>query len=126
MWLNDGAINNKGLELSLDATPILIGDFEWNLAGQISWNRNTMVDLGSQGSPGPLYMSYTDKETTDCVYYKGSDIGGSNYLKTYANIFIQGQPMGLFYGYKSDGIVQEGERGIPITPLDALSLSSGV
>ncbi len=116
MWLNDGAISNKGLELAVDATPVLIGDFEWNIAGQISWNRNTLVDLGSQGSPGPLYLSPADKETTECIYYKGSNIGGSNYLQTYANIFIQGQPIGLFYGYKSDGIVQEGERGIPITP----------
>jgi hypothetical protein len=29
------------------------------------------------------------------------------------NIFIEGQPMGLFYGYKMDGIVQTGETDVP-------------
>ena len=116
MWLNDGSIRNRGLELAIDTTPIKIGDFEWNLAGQISWNRNTLVDLGSQGGAGNIYMSPDDVDGTECIYYKGSTIGGSNYVQTYANIFIQGMPMGLFYGYKTDGIVPEGERGLPLTP----------
>lgn len=116
MWLNDGAIRNRGLELSVDATPISIGDFEWNVAGQISFNRNTIENIGAQGGSGKLWLSHTDKEQTDCYYYKGNNIGNSNYLHTYANIFIEGQPVGLFYGYKSDGIVQEGERGVPLTP----------
>ena len=116
MWLNDGAIRNRGLELAMDTTPLSIGDFEWNVSGQISFNRNTLVDLGSQGGTGKLYLSPDDKEGTDCLYYKGENLGNSNYLSTYANIFIQGQPIGLFYGYKTDGIVQEGERGLPFTP----------
>ena len=116
MWLNDGSIRNRGIELAIDTTPIKIGDFEWNLAGQISWNRNTLVDLGSQGGAGNIYMSPDDVDGTECIYYKGSTIGGSNYVQTYANIFIQGMPMGLFYGYKTDGIVPEGERGLPLTP----------
>ena len=118
MWLNDGAIRNRGLEIAVDATPISIGDFEWNVAGQISFNRNTLENLGAQGGLGKLYMSAAEAGTagTDCIYYEGSKLGGSNFLNDFANIFIQGQPMGLFYGYKSDGIVQEGERGIPLTP----------
>ena len=39
----------------------------------------------------------------------GSNIGTSDYLNAPANIFIEGQPVGLLYGYKTDGIIQEGE-----------------
>ena len=28
-----------------------------------------------------------------------------------ANAFIEGQPIGLFYGWKTAGIIQEGETG---------------
>ena len=31
-----------------------------------------------------------------------------------ANIFIEGQPIGLLYGYKFKGIVQEGQEGVPL------------
>ena len=115
MWLNDGAIRNRGLEIAFDATPISIGDFEWNIAGQISWNRNTLVNLGASGGGGPLYLSPDAKEPTQSIYYVGDNIGSSNHINDYANIFIQGHPVGLFYGYKTEGIVQEGETGLPLT-----------
>ena len=115
MWVNDGSIRNRGLELGIDATPISIGDFEWNLSGQISFNRNTIVDLGASGGGGPIYLSPDATETTQCVYYTGDNVGSSNHINEYANIFIQGQPVGLFYGYKTEGIVKEGETGIPLT-----------
>ena len=115
MWVNDGSIRNRGLELGIDATPISIGDFEWNISGQISWNRNTIVDLGSSGGGGPIYLSPDATEATQCIYYTGANVGSSNHINEYANIFIQGQPVGLFYGYKTEGIVKEGEKGLPLT-----------
>ena len=115
MWLNSGSIRNRGLEIAVDATPISIGDFEWNISGQISWNRNTIVNLGASGGGGPLYLSPDDKEPTQSLYYVGANVGQSNHINDYANIFIQGYPVGLFYGYKTEGIVKEGETGLPLT-----------
>lgn len=112
MWVNDGSIRNRGLEISLDVTPVAIGDFEWNLAGQISFNRNSIVSLGNSGGGGEIYLSPDNKQM--CNYYYGADVGTSNYMKAPANIFIEGHPIGLFYGYKTNGIVQEGSTGIPL------------
>lgn len=118
VWVNDGTIRNRGIELAVEATPVSVGDFEWNISGNISFNRNTITSLGASGSPGQLYIpSKADgtPELKDCSYYYGKQIGSSNYLHSVVNIFIQGQPIGLFYGYKTDGIIQEGETGIPLT-----------
>jgi hypothetical protein len=96
----------------MDVTPIAIGDFEWNIAGNISFNRNKIEDIGSSGNGGTVYLSPGNPQ--ECRYYLGSNIGTSNYMQAPANIFIDGQPIGLFYGYKTDGFVQEGETGIPL------------
>ena len=113
IWVNDGSIRNRGLEISMEATPISVGDFEWNIAGNISFNRNSIVSLGSTGDGGEVYLSPDNKQ--NCQYYYGSKVGNGNFLNSVVNIFIEGQPIGLFYGYKTDGIVQENEVGIPTT-----------
>ena len=107
IWVNDGSIRNRGLEITVDATPVSIGDFEWNIAGNISFNRNSIVSLGSTGDGGKIYLT-PDKEQ-NCKYYYGSKIGNGNFLNSIVNIFIEGQPIGLFYGYKTDGIIQTGD-----------------
>lgn len=99
-WVNRGEIQNQGLEMVLDAMIVSTKNFQWDFSGNISFNRNKIVDIGlpplEDGSPN---------------YFLGSNIGSSNYLKQPANIFMQGQPVGMFYGFKTDGIVQEGETG---------------
>ena len=113
VWVNDGRIRNRGIELSVDATPVSIGDFEWNISGNISFNRNTITSLGASGDGGEIFLSPGNKQ--NCSYYYGAKIGNGNFLNSIVNIFIEGQPAGLFYGYKTDGIIQEGDTGIPIT-----------
>ena len=113
MWLNDGSIRNRGLEIAVDATPISIGDFEWNISGQISWNRNSIVNIGASGGTGELYLNPDSPQ--ECKYYLGDKIGTSNYLNNPANIFVEGQPIGLLWGYKFNRIVPEGEEGVPFT-----------
>ena len=36
-------------------------------------------------------------------------------MRTFLNIFVEGQPMSLFYGVPTDGLVQEGEMGVPFS-----------
>ena len=109
-WVNDGSIRNRGLEIALDVTPVAVGDFEWNVAGQISFNRNSIVSLGASDGGGEIYLSPDNMQKVN--YLLGDTIGSSNYMQATANIFIEGMPMGLFYGYKTDGIVQAGEEGL--------------
>lgn len=114
MWLNDGSIRNRGLEIAVDATPISIGDFEWNISGQISWNRNSIVNIGASGGTGELYLNADSPQ--EYKYYYGDKVGTSNYFNNPANIFVEGQPIGLFWGYKFKRVVPEGEEGVPLTP----------
>lgn len=43
--LNAGKINNKGIEVTLNATPVKTGSFEWNSTINWSKNRNKVVEL---------------------------------------------------------------------------------
>lgn len=110
-WVNDGRIRNRGIELAVEATPLVIGDFEWSISGNISFNRNSITSLGSSGSGGEIYMTPDKDSKQACSYYYGKKIGNGNFLNSVVNIFIEGQPIGLFYGYKTDGIIPAGEIG---------------
>jgi len=44
-FLNAGLLNNKGLEITLNATPVKTGSFEWNSTINWSRNRNKVVEL---------------------------------------------------------------------------------
>ncbi len=43
--INAGNIQNKGIELSIDATPVRTNDFSWNTMLNYSRNRNKIVEL---------------------------------------------------------------------------------
>ncbi len=107
MWVNQGAIRNYGLELTVDATPIAANGWEWNIGGNISFNRNRIHSMGKDSSRGKIYLSEGNLVETN--YFLGQEM--SSTANTTVNIFVEGQPMGLFYAYKTDGIVQEGETG---------------
>ncbi|MGN1232152.1 MAG: SusC/RagA family TonB-linked outer membrane protein [Candidatus Cryptobacteroides sp.] len=98
MWVNRGSINNKGLEIALDGVIIDSRNFSWTAGANISFNKNTIKDIGVPESQwGSLYGSG----------FLGSNIGNdATYFKMPANIYMEGEPFGLFFGFKTDGIVQ--------------------
>lgn len=101
MWINRGVIRNKGLEISLDGFVIDTKNFSWSLGGNISFNRNIIVDSGCE-----LGMFGTHQWRA----FLGSVVSSGTYLKKEANIFIEGKPVALFYGLQTRGIVQEGDQ----------------
>ena len=113
IYVNEGDIENRGLEFSLDAIPVKTRNFEWSLNGNISFNRNKIVKISDTADSKSIYLK--PGQLKEVVYFYGSSIGTSNYVTDPANIFIEGQPMALFYGYKVKGIVQEGETGTAIS-----------
>ena len=79
-YVNMGAVENKGLELSGIGNLLNTQRFKWDINANISFNRNKMRDLpGDQFAPR---------------LYFGAD-----------NFFLQrnGQPIGTVYGYLEDG-----------------------
>ncbi|MDD4032797.1 MAG: TonB-dependent receptor [Bacteroidales bacterium] len=95
--VNLGSMSNKGLEFSMDGYIINTNDFSWNIGGNISINRNQIISLGLE----PSVFG-----TQEMVAYLGSNIASDADLATAANIFIEGSPIGMFWGYQTDGIYQ--------------------
>ncbi|MDR1722821.1 MAG: TonB-dependent receptor, partial [Tannerella sp.] len=86
MLQNIGSLENKGLELSLESDN-LSGKFTWSSAFNIAFNRNKVLELG--GEP-----------------YKEMDEGDSHLKTGSLRRLIVGQPIGIIYGYRFDGIFQ--------------------
>lgn len=106
---NIGQIQNQGLEFSVNAD-IFTGDFKWDVAAQLSTNKNKVIKIAG-----------------------GSDIvssGTTSQLPGY-NLAREGEPLGVFYGYREDGLDSEGQIKYidkngdgSITPLDRFILGS--
>lgn len=86
---NIGNMSNYGFELQVDARAIDSKDFKWDLSGNISFNRNKVLEL-------------PDHED---VYGTKRNI---TILNDYINILREGQPIGIFYGYKENGYDSKG------------------
>lgn len=95
-FANQGGIENKGIELTIFADIISNDNFTWDVYGNFSLNRN---EIKSLGIPEASWGTITGSAFT------GTKVSNGTYFKVPANIFIQGQASGLFYGYETNGIV---------------------
>lgn len=83
MRINVGEITNKGIEVSMYATPVKTSDFTWNLNFNWAANRNTLVSLHESLDPSQPYE-----------HDMGTTIGGRLHLYSYV-----GQEMYQLYGF---------------------------
>ena len=112
VYVNEGDIENKGLELTLDLVPVKTHSWEWTLNGNISFNRSKIVKISDTADSKQVFI--TPDHAEEVVYFYGSSLGSSNYVTYPGNIFMEGYPMALFYGWKVKGIVREGQVGTPL------------
>jgi TonB-linked SusC/RagA family outer membrane protein len=90
-YANAGSVSNKGIEIGLDGHVIKSKDFNWHSALNFSHNKNEVIDLGGIEEIRPQYPP------------------GGALSTTYPTIVRPGLPLGTFYGYQFDGIIQNGE-----------------
>lgn len=76
-WMNTGDMKNNGFEITIDYRSPEYGDFSWGGSLNLARYKNEVVKLNDQ------------------VHMEGGDYR-----------LIEGQPMGVYYGYISDGIFQ--------------------
>lgn len=88
---NIGSVENKGFEFTL-TTRNFVGDFEWETDFNISTNKNEVLSLPDENAD----IRYR----TNPGHMVGMDA---------TNILRVGDPVGSFYGYFYDGVIQEGE-----------------
>lgn len=105
MWVNKGEIQNRGLEMALNANIIESKDWNWSVGGNLTVAKNTIKDLGLPTTNyGMLH---------DVSGYLGDDVGNNTYTKFPGNIFLVNHSVGLFFGYQTDGIMQESQYNSP-------------
>ncbi len=95
-YANQGELFNKGIEFGFSGDIIDGKDFQWNVYGNIAFNRNRVGELGIQPSTfgNQTYSAFL-----------GNAVSGGNFFKVPANIFIEGEAPGLFYGFETNGII---------------------
>src|SRR5690606_10065203 len=105
MWVNDGSISNKGVELTLDGNIINTQDLNFNATLIYSQNKNEVTNLGASKQYG-----LTEDPNTGMLYEVASN--DIEMFRKWTNILAVGQPMYAFYGYKKVGIFQSFEAGV--------------
>ncbi|WP_245999720.1 SusC/RagA family TonB-linked outer membrane protein [Paraflavitalea soli] len=85
--LKDADIRNNGLDAQIDAKIIATKDFNLNLSGNITFNKNEVKSLGGAST----------------IYSIGAE-------RTYiTHVTQEGQPIGMFYGFKVAGMVKQSD-----------------
>lgn len=97
MVANVGHMNNRGLELTLNTTPIRNRDFTWTTSLNLSHNRNKIISLSNQEYNAGVLNRYNP------------ELPGAS-TATIQRI-LEGEPIGTFYmwewaGYDENGISQ--------------------
>jgi TonB-linked SusC/RagA family outer membrane protein len=89
---NFGQVENRGIELAVNAVAFNNMDFDWNVSGNFSINRNKLVRLNS-----------------NLQFQLGPSIGFS---EAYPIMFKEGKPLGIFWGAQTDGIYKDWDEAI--------------
>jgi TonB-linked SusC/RagA family outer membrane protein len=113
-YVNMGAIANKGFELSLDGVIFDNKNFGWSVGANFTLNRNEILSIDPNGTSRAKMFVYKGEEAREVDYFTGSSLSTAAIGKDYINIFIAGEPMCLFYALPTDGLVGEGQTGVPL------------
>jgi TonB-dependent starch-binding outer membrane protein SusC len=89
---NFGEVENKGIEIALNASIFDTKDFGWNVSGNFSLNRNKLLELNS-----------------NLEFQLGPPIGP---LNNRAIMFMTGMPLGIFWGAQTDGIYESWDEAL--------------
>lgn len=120
---NLGEMRNDGVELSLGGTPVRTGDWEVNVNANFTWQKNELLSLSGH---------YMGQDLSAKEYMNLGGMNGAGFIGGNNQIIYQmvGQPLGVFYLPKCDGLVDNGygEYSYHIVNLDedpTIDLSDG-
>jgi len=107
IYANAGKMNNKGIEFSINAMPVVTGQFKWTSNFNIAHNHNEVISLSNNNFKlNYIYTGYAN---------------GTGQSNTSTQIIQAGYPVGQFYtlhylGKNSNGVSMfEDKNGQPTT-----------
>ena len=98
-WSNGGSLDNQGFEVTLTAKPIVMSQFNVEVGVSAGHYKNKVKSLPNDS------RIYVDGQQTAQGYV--SSIYGIDNIAT-----IVGQPAGVFYGYKTDGVLASDQEAV--------------
>ncbi|SHJ62815.1 SusC/RagA family TonB-linked outer membrane protein [Pseudozobellia thermophila] len=101
--VNIGSVQNQGVEFAISSRN-LVGEFKWTTDFNIAYNKNEVLDIGTNSAGEPLEIP-------------GQNIPLSNLP---SNLTVAGRPVGAFYMYVYDGVWQLGEEAEAATWFNAV------
>ncbi|HEX8021556.1 TonB-dependent receptor [Mucilaginibacter sp.] len=96
-WINGGAIQNRGIELSVNTSNLRSKDLTWNTTITFAYNKQKALDLG----PGVTIISTNTSNPSGTV-------SGQEFTRV-----IPGIELGELYGYVYQGVIKTGESYAP-------------
>lgn len=96
-YVNGGAIQNRGIELSVNTNNVRGKDLSWNSTVTFAYNKQKALDLG----PGVTVIS------TNTANPSGT-VSGQEFTRV-----VPGIELGELYGYVYEGVVKTGEKYTP-------------
>lgn len=90
IWANVGTIRNRGVELTINSYQLNTKNFTWSSNFNISHNKTILIDLGN----------FDPFAATNIANLGGNLVGGASH------VLVPGREIGLFYGFKVDGLYQ--------------------
>ncbi|HEY8957603.1 TonB-dependent receptor [Chitinophaga sp.] len=128
MFLNSGAMRNRGIEVDLQGDIVKGKDFTWSVGVNFAYNKNVITDLGASGEftqgttqivrVGLPYGSHyapkwagVDPQTGDPLYYDRSGKTTSDYNETALSVAEFGTYIPPFTGGFNTGVTWKGFYG---------------
>ena len=98
---NLGAMRNTGFEIAISGTPLKTKDMELNISANVAFQKNKLLSLNG---------TYMGEPMTAKEYMNLGGMNGAGFIGGYNQIIYQmvGQPVGVFYLPKCDGLVDNG------------------
>ena len=114
MTKNIGSLENYGVELAINAKPIVTKDFTWDISYNVSWNHNEITSL-TAGADDSNYYSWNGKTISrgNATKIQVNKVGESaNSFFVYQQVYDEaGKPIeGCYVDRDGNGIIDNGDR----------------
>ncbi len=98
---NLGEMENSGLEFTIGYSPIRNRDMDLTISGNVAYQKNKLLSLSG---------TYMGQVLNAAEYMKLARINGAGFQggNTYVTYQVVGQPLGVFYLPKSNGLINDG------------------
>lgn len=98
MTANVGEINNKGIEITINAVPVKTKNFSWETTLNLSHNKNEVVKLSNSA----YSVKYINQGNANINGISSGAIADTQRI-------MEGQPIGTFYMLEWAGVNEEGQ-----------------